>query len=79
MAKRRHDPTPTLPPRVPEGRVQLERAIALLGCRVQGDLRVSVQSELIGLVGRYPDAQTAANWKLGLKSIRNDEIFDRTA
>lgn len=79
MAKRQHVPTPTLPPRVPEGRVQLERAITLLGCRVQADLRASVQSELIGLVGRYPDPQTAANWKLALKSIKDDPIFDRTA
>jgi hypothetical protein len=66
-----------LPPNVPADRRGLDRAIVLLGNRVKGELRQSIRAELEGLVGSYPDAATAAGWKSALKSIRDDEIFER--
>lgn len=68
--------TRELPPLVPQTLEQLDRAIVLLGNRSRGEeLRLVVLSELVGLVGRYPDPATALQWKSALKSIRNDEIF----
>lgn len=74
VAKRKEE-TLQLPPSVPQQLAQLDRAIVLLGNRVKGELRASVRSELLGLVGRYPDPATAARWKSALKAIRDDEIF----
>jgi hypothetical protein len=77
-ARMRRETSPELPPIVPSERVALDRAIILLGNRVKGELRQSIRSELVGLVGRYPDPTTAQKWKTSLKSIRDDEIFDCT-
>lgn len=85
MAQRKNtkvpaSPTPQLPPTVPQDSAQLERAIILLGSRAKGlDLSAKPRAELAALVGGYPGPQTAANWKLALKQVRDDEIFDRTA
>jgi hypothetical protein len=55
----------------------LERAIVLLGARSKGeDLRSARLTELVGLLGRYPDPATALAWKTALKRLRDDEIFD---
>jgi hypothetical protein len=66
-----------LPPVIPDDRPRLERAITLLGCRARGELGASARAELTDLVGRYPDAGTAMDWKRSLKQVRDDEIFDR--
>jgi hypothetical protein len=69
--------TPRMPPIVPTSRVALDRAIVLLGARSKGEqLRASKVQEIVGLLGRYPDAVTAAAWKSELKKLRDDEIFD---
>ena len=65
------------PPIVPTTRVTLDRAIVLLGARTRGDLRAGKVAELVGLLGRYPDPVLAREWKTLLKSLRDDEIFDR--
>ena len=82
MAKRMKakpfEPTPELPPVVPGDRAQLERAITLLGARSKGlELTAKPRAELAAIVGAYPSPQSAANWKLALKQVRDDEIFDR--
>jgi len=73
-------PPAELPPNVPMELSQLRRAMVLLGERAKGkgELRASVRAELIGLVGQYPDPTTATIWKRALKSIQDDEIFERT-
>jgi hypothetical protein len=83
MAKRKNPKAPAavrpeLPPNTPSSRAQLERAIVLLGNRANGlDLSQKSRAELVGLVGGYPKPATASNWKLALKQVRDDEIFDR--
>lgn len=67
-----------LPPVIPDDRRHLERAITLLGCRARGELGASARAELTGLVGCYPSARTALEWKRSLKLVRDDEIFGRT-
>lgn len=68
---------PRLPPIVPTTRVALDRAIVLLGARAKGEqLRACKVQEIVGLLGRYPDAVAAAAWKSELKRLRDDEIFD---
>ncbi len=58
-------------PQVPTELSKLDRAIALLGERAKGlELRSSKQIELAQLLGRYPDAETAAAWKSSLKKQR---------
>jgi hypothetical protein len=75
MSMTKSEPILELPPIVPSDRDALDRAIVLLGNRAKGELRQSIRSELIGLVGRYPDPATAQRWKTTLKGIRDDEIF----
>jgi hypothetical protein len=68
---------PRLPPIVPTTLVALDRAIILLGARSKGEqLRASKVQEIVGLLGRYPDAVTALAWKTELKKLRDDEIYD---
>jgi hypothetical protein len=75
MAKARRE-SRELPPRTPCTREELDRAIMLLGNRARGlELRESTRSELLGLVGRYPDQTTAGRWKSILKDVRGDVIF----
>lgn len=56
-----------LPPQIPQSEEKLERAICLLGNRVQAELNPKSAQELIVLLGRYPDSQEAAAWKQLLK------------
>ncbi|HTU58920.1 MAG TPA: hypothetical protein VMF89_10815 [Polyangiales bacterium] len=75
MAKPKNQPR--LPPIVPTTLVALDRAIILLGARSKGEqLRASKVQEIVGLLGRYPDAVTALAWKTELKKLRDDEIYD---
>ena len=66
-----------IPPKVPEQLPQLQRAVVLLGERCKYPLGAKLQRELTDLLGRYPDAETAAIWKTALKQLRRDEIFQR--
>lgn len=54
--------TPQLP-KVPKKLVSLKRAIALLGHRVNTELRPKTKKELIDLVGTYPTSGQAKTWK----------------
>jgi len=79
MATAKPNHPPRMPPLVPSTRVALDRAIVLLGARSKGEtLRASKIQELVGLLGRYPDATTALAWKSELKRLRDDEIWDCT-
>ena len=64
-----------IPPKVPVELSQLDRAIMLLGERAKRELKSKRQKELTALLGRCPDAETAAVWKAALKKLRSDEIF----
>jgi hypothetical protein len=85
MAKRRTSKAPAAlsaeePPSTPTYREQVQRAIVLLGNRSNGlDLGAKARAELVALVGGYPTPPTAARWKLALKQVVDDPIFDRTA
>jgi hypothetical protein len=58
-------------PIIPTELDTLDRAIALLGERAKGlELRWKQQLRLAQLLGRYPDPETAAIWKSGLKKHR---------
>lgn len=65
-----------VPPKVPVLAAELQRAIMLLGERTKHELKAMKRQEIIDLLGRYPDAQTAATWKSALKKVRQDEIFE---
>lgn len=59
------------PPKTPTELEDLDRAIMLLGNRAQGNLRKkNLQEELVQLVGKYPNKETAAAWKRHLKQAR---------
>lgn len=55
------------PAQIPRSQEKLERAICLLGNRIQAELNTKSAQELIGLLGRYPNPQEAAGWKQFLK------------
>ena len=59
----------SLPPKVPDTEPELARAITLLGNRVQGELGKKAYCELVKLLDAYPDSQTAAAWKQGLRQV----------
>ena len=59
----------SLPPKVPDTKPELARAITLLGNRVQGELGKKAYGELVKLLDAYPDSQTAAAWKQGLRQV----------
>lgn len=63
-------PGPTAPPRVPEARQDLDRAIMLLGSRQTQELRQAARVELETLLGQYPSPEVAASWKKLLKARR---------
>ncbi|MEQ8962224.1 MAG: hypothetical protein RLP02_30580, partial [Coleofasciculus sp. C2-GNP5-27] len=58
-----------LPPKVPGDKDSLQRAICLLGNRTKSELKQKQQTELRELIGTYPNAQVAADWKKGLKQV----------
>jgi hypothetical protein len=79
MAKPTPSAPPRMPPLVPPTRVALERAIILLGARSKGEnLRARTVTELVGLLGRFPDPVTAGVWKAELKRLRDESILDCT-
>lgn len=57
------------PPQIPQSEKKLERAICLLGNRIQAELNTKSAQELIELLGRYPNSQEAAAWKQFLKKM----------
>ena len=64
----------SLPPRLPQNRQELDRAIILLGCRKQAELSTRTQHELIELIGVYPTVEEAALWKRVLRRACQDVI-----
>ena len=69
MPKRRE----RVPPEVPEQLDQLDRAIMLLGHHAKGHLKPPQQAELGMLLGRCPEPELAAEWKIALKKLRKEE------
>ncbi|WP_013320666.1 hypothetical protein [Gloeothece verrucosa] len=62
-----------LPPKIPGSIASMERAIVLLGNRVQNELNPKSRQELIELIDIYPDANTAATWKQALRQLIKDK------
>ena len=58
-----------LPPQIPQSKDELERAVSLLGNRIQADLRSKRAQELAALLGRYPSPEEATVWKQSLKQM----------
>ncbi len=58
-----------LPPQTPQSKDSLERAISLLGNRIQAELKSTPAQELVALLGRYPSPEEAIVWKQSLKQI----------
>ena len=65
-------PDISLPPQVPDTAAELERAIALLGNRVQKELNPKARQELVDLLNAYPDVSTAAVWKQRLRQVSKE-------
>jgi len=59
-----------LPPRVPPELAELDALVCLLGNRTKNELSAKSRRRLIELCGAYPDANTAAAWKLALRQLR---------
>jgi len=57
------------PPCLPRSEDELKRAVCLLGNRSKAELKSLGHQELVALVGSYPSAEEAANWKQYLKQI----------
>ncbi len=57
----------SLPPRLPQNRQELDRAVILLGCRKQAELSTRARGELAELIGVYPTIEEAALWKRVLR------------
>lgn len=64
----------SLPPRLPQNRQELDRAILLLGCRKQTELGMRTRRELAELIGVYPTVEEAALWKRLLRRACQDII-----
>ncbi len=66
-----HTTTPTnnLPPVIPGTAEGLQRAIVLLGSRAKGELTNKPKSELMELIGTYPNPEQAVVWKSQLKQL----------
>ncbi len=58
-----------LPPQIPQSKGELERAISLLGNRIQAELKSTPAQELVELIGRYPSPEEATVWKQSLKQM----------
>ncbi|PSB31364.1 hypothetical protein [Chlorogloea sp. CCALA 695] len=58
-----------LPPQIPQSKDELERAVSLLGNRIQADLRSKPAQELVALLGHYPSPEEATVWKQSLKQM----------
>ncbi len=57
------------PPQIPQFKEKLERAISLLGNRIQAELKSKPAQELVTLLGRYPSLEEAIVWKHSLKQM----------
>jgi hypothetical protein len=57
------------PPQIPQSKDKLERAVSLLGNRIQADLKSKPAQELVTLLGRYPSPEEAIVWKQSLKQL----------
>jgi hypothetical protein len=64
----------SLPPRLPQNRQELDRAIILLGCRKQAELSTHTRRELAELIGVYPTVEEATLWKRVLRRACQDVI-----
>jgi len=64
----------SLPPRLPQNRQELDRALILLGCRKQAELSARTRCELAELIGVYPTIEEAALWKRVLRRACQDVI-----
>lgn len=53
----------SLPPRLPQDRQELDRAVILLGCRKHAELNTRARLELERLIGVYPTTGEATLWK----------------
>ena len=53
----------SLPPRLPQDRQELDRAVILLGCRKHSELNTRARLELERLIGIYPTKEEATLWK----------------
>jgi len=58
-----------LPSRIPQSKNELERAVSLLGNRIQAELKSKPAQELVALLGRYPSPEEAIVWKQSLKQM----------
>ena len=58
-----------LPPQIPQSKDEMERAISLLGNRIQAELKSKPAQELVALLGRYPNPPEAIVWKQSLKQM----------
>lgn len=63
-----------IPPKIPQELKELERAITLLGNRTKAELRGKPRQELENLVGRYPNVETAMEWKRFLRTTREKRL-----
>lgn len=53
----------SLPPRLPQDRQEVDRAVILLGCRKHSELNIRARLELERLIGIYPTKKEATLWK----------------
>ena len=63
-----------MPPQIPGDEERFEGCIMLLGNRTKGELRPSVKTELIELIGVYPSVLQAALWKSLLRRIVKEGV-----
>jgi hypothetical protein len=64
----------SLPPRLPQERHELDRAVILLGCRKQAELNRRARLELERLIGVYPTKEEATLWKRILRRACQDIV-----
>ena len=66
----------SLPPRLPQDRDELDRAIILLGCRKQVELNRLARLEMERLIGIYPTKEEATLWKRILRRACQEVVQD---
>jgi hypothetical protein len=72
--RRKRQNTISLPPRLPQNREELERAIILLGNRKQAELNPPARNELQELLGVYPTMEEASFWKSVLRRLYQEDV-----
>jgi hypothetical protein len=63
---------PPPPPKLPATSTELDRAIVLLGSRSRTELNAKARTELVELIGTYPDSLTASVWKKQLRAYLSE-------